>query len=363
MAAPRCPACPSSSRASYAGTTPAAARRRRRGRGRRLQPRRTPARRRRRHRSALPESSGRRSPAAAPRCTSTAASAVARRSACPRARRPRGLRRGVRRCGALAAGGADGVRTVLDGLTDERRPRHEMLRVRRDLTQSSETAPILAERSDGSPKRSEMETTTHGYQLQLLSGGFPRGRPRHHKPSAQRARQNAGVDAGPSRRSVRPRVAASPRSGRCAGTTPSCTPDRRKTWVACDAHRAHLSDFLSARGFLRDVEPLVAEPPDPARTPPDPPRTPPDPPRTPPTRPETDQIRPARHRTRPGRHRTRHRMPPDPTRMPPEATSPDGNRPPREPPTPPTPPATAPVGNRLPPWHSSLDCGPAWTWP
>jgi len=35
------------------------------------------------------------------------------------------------------------------------------------------------------------------------------------------------------------------------------TPDRRKTWVACDAHRAHLSEFLAARGFLRDVEPLV----------------------------------------------------------------------------------------------------------
>jgi len=34
------------------------------------------------------------------------------------------------------------------------------------------------------------------------------------------------------------------------------TDDRRKTWVACDAHRAHLSEFLSARGFLRDVEPL-----------------------------------------------------------------------------------------------------------
>jgi hypothetical protein len=33
-------------------------------------------------------------------------------------------------------------------------------------------------------------------------------------------------------------------------------PDRRKTWVACDAHRTHLSDFLAARGFLRDVEPL-----------------------------------------------------------------------------------------------------------
>ena len=35
------------------------------------------------------------------------------------------------------------------------------------------------------------------------------------------------------------------------------TPDRRKTWLACDAHRESLSAFLSARGFLRDVEPFV----------------------------------------------------------------------------------------------------------
>jgi hypothetical protein len=31
------------------------------------------------------------------------------------------------------------------------------------------------------------------------------------------------------------------------------TPDRRKTWLACDAHRGSLSDFLTARGFLKDV--------------------------------------------------------------------------------------------------------------
>ncbi|MFD2080066.1 hypothetical protein SAMN05421678_105101 [Actinopolymorpha cephalotaxi] len=34
------------------------------------------------------------------------------------------------------------------------------------------------------------------------------------------------------------------------------TEERRKTWLACDAHRAQLSDFLSARGFLREVEPF-----------------------------------------------------------------------------------------------------------
>jgi hypothetical protein len=34
------------------------------------------------------------------------------------------------------------------------------------------------------------------------------------------------------------------------------TPDRRKTWLACDDHKASLSEFLGARNFLRDVEPL-----------------------------------------------------------------------------------------------------------
>ncbi|BCJ35819.1 hypothetical protein Athai_33220 [Actinocatenispora thailandica] len=29
--------------------------------------------------------------------------------------------------------------------------------------------------------------------------------------------------------------------------------DRRKTWLACAEHRDSLSDFLSARGFLREV--------------------------------------------------------------------------------------------------------------
>ena len=33
------------------------------------------------------------------------------------------------------------------------------------------------------------------------------------------------------------------------------TPDRRKVWLACDAHRQSLSDFLGARGFLKDVVP------------------------------------------------------------------------------------------------------------
>jgi hypothetical protein len=41
------------------------------------------------------------------------------------------------------------------------------------------------------------------------------------------------------------------------------TPERRKIWLACDAHRVTLGDFLTARGFLRDtiaVEPDTLEP-------------------------------------------------------------------------------------------------------
>lgn len=37
------------------------------------------------------------------------------------------------------------------------------------------------------------------------------------------------------------------------------TPDRRKSWLACDEHRQSLADFLTARNFLKDVEPLQAE--------------------------------------------------------------------------------------------------------
>ena len=35
------------------------------------------------------------------------------------------------------------------------------------------------------------------------------------------------------------------------------TPERRKTWLACEEHRESLGDFLGARGFLRDVVPVA----------------------------------------------------------------------------------------------------------
>lgn len=37
------------------------------------------------------------------------------------------------------------------------------------------------------------------------------------------------------------------------------TPDRRKTWLACEAHKESLEHFLGARGFLRETVPHPAE--------------------------------------------------------------------------------------------------------
>lgn len=38
------------------------------------------------------------------------------------------------------------------------------------------------------------------------------------------------------------------------------TPQRRKTWLACDVHRETLGDFLTVRGFLREVVPATGSP-------------------------------------------------------------------------------------------------------
>ncbi|MFC6021006.1 hypothetical protein ACFP2T_33145 [Plantactinospora solaniradicis] len=38
------------------------------------------------------------------------------------------------------------------------------------------------------------------------------------------------------------------------------TPERRKIWLACAAHRESLGEFLGARGFLREVAPAGGSP-------------------------------------------------------------------------------------------------------
>lgn len=35
------------------------------------------------------------------------------------------------------------------------------------------------------------------------------------------------------------------------------TADREKVWVACGEHKQSLADYLSARSFLKRVEPLT----------------------------------------------------------------------------------------------------------
>ena len=69
-------------------------------------------------------------------------------------------------------------------------------------------------------------------------------------PARGRRGQHPGELLGPGMSGARDLVAALEQSQ-------DHTPDRRKTWLACDAHRESLSTFLSARGFLRDVQPFV----------------------------------------------------------------------------------------------------------
>jgi hypothetical protein len=38
------------------------------------------------------------------------------------------------------------------------------------------------------------------------------------------------------------------------------TPERRKTWLACEEHRESLSGFLAARNFLKKVVPVEEAP-------------------------------------------------------------------------------------------------------
>jgi hypothetical protein len=43
------------------------------------------------------------------------------------------------------------------------------------------------------------------------------------------------------------------------------TPDRRKSWTACEEHLEYLRSFLDTRGFLREVAPSASQP-DPSAT-------------------------------------------------------------------------------------------------
>ena len=89
--------------------------------------------------------------------------------------------------------------------------------------------------------------------LYVTPDDFPRGRP----ALPLRGSSGGWLAWDPCPPSARPRGARPPRSGRCCGTTPSCTPPTVASpgWPATSTGRS-LGDFLGARGFLRDVEPL-----------------------------------------------------------------------------------------------------------
>lgn len=114
--------------------------------------------------------------------------------------------------------------------------------------------------------------------MTVSPGGFPRGRPASYvlggfwclAPGAA-----FGV-SGPVRRPRAPLCQAGPVS--TPDLPPVCSakgcrrpavwalswnnpklhePERRKRWLACDEHRETLSAFLTARGFLREVQPFA----------------------------------------------------------------------------------------------------------
>ncbi len=64
-------------------------------------------------------------------------------------------------------------------------------------------------------------------------------------------------EAGPSERICSAKGCRAPAAWELRWNNPKLhDPERRKTWLACDEHRTHLSTFLDVRGFLRDVAAL-----------------------------------------------------------------------------------------------------------
>ncbi|MDO4919703.1 hypothetical protein [Kocuria sp.] len=77
--------------------------------------------------------------------------------------------------------------------------------------------------------------------------------PHHSRDTAPSPEAHAAPHATCSRRGCR-----APASWSLSWNNPRVhTPERRKTWLACDAHREHLAEFLDQRGFLKAVEPFA----------------------------------------------------------------------------------------------------------
>lgn len=89
--------------------------------------------------------------------------------------------------------------------------------------------------------------------IRTSPGGFPRGRPALRFPVVLSADSDQLICSA--------RGCRAPARWALRWNNPKLhTPDRRKTWLACDDHRAHLSEFLDLRGFLRAVDRLGGGP-------------------------------------------------------------------------------------------------------
>ncbi|GGN78359.1 hypothetical protein GCM10010112_52140 [Actinoplanes lobatus] len=85
-------------------------------------------------------------------------------------------------------------------------------------------------------------------------GGFPRGRPALKLPFRNVYGMVEEINPQCSAKGCR-----APAVWQLRWNNPKIhTPERRKTWLACDEHRASLGSFLEARGFLREVTPFTS---------------------------------------------------------------------------------------------------------
>ena len=107
-------------------------------------------------------------------------------------------------------------------------------------------------------------------RFEASPGGFPRGRPALYLPGCCRslvflcvspvrpcAWQYSQVQVSEEPLICSARGCRGPAAHALRWNNPKLhPPERRKTWLACDTHLASLGDFLRARDFLREVEPV-----------------------------------------------------------------------------------------------------------
>lgn len=94
-----------------------------------------------------------------------------------------------------------------------------------------------------------------------MPGGSPRGRPASPCPQLPETPRTPHANGNPVMTEPAPICSAKgcrePARWVLAWNNPKLhTPDRRKTWLACEEHRESLGAFLDVRGFLKETVPF-----------------------------------------------------------------------------------------------------------